>query len=83
MRRDEQREPTPATPTGARSDPEADVARPGVPDRPDERAPREAVTGSPDQDVTRRTGPGTGGATETAGRMPHHEGVHGRRSAKG
>jgi hypothetical protein len=44
---------------------------------------REAVTGSGDQDVTRRTGPGTGGATETAGRMPHHEGVHGRRSAKG
>jgi hypothetical protein len=35
-----------------------------------------SYTGRPDQDVTNLTGAGTGGATETAGRLPHHEGMH-------
>ena len=35
-----------------------------------------AHTGRPDQDVTHQTGPGTGGATETADRKQEHEGAH-------
>ena len=35
-----------------------------------------SYTGRPDQDVTRLTGAGTGGATESDGRLPHHEGMH-------
>ncbi|MBA2719606.1 MAG: hypothetical protein H0U52_10245 [Chloroflexi bacterium] len=46
-------------------------------------APEEAIAGRPDQDQTKLTGPGTGGATEQDERMPHHEGVHGSNSAKG
>ncbi len=46
-------------------------------------APEEAITGRPDQDQTKLTGPGTGGATEQDGRMPEHEGTHGGNSAKG
>jgi hypothetical protein len=42
-----------------------------------------AYTGRPDQDVTRLTGPGTGGATETDGRRPHHEGARPGQSTKG
>jgi hypothetical protein len=42
-----------------------------------------AHTGRPDQDVTHQTGPGSGGATETAERMPEYEGTHGGNSAKG
>ena len=34
-----------------------------------------AHAGGPDQDVTHQTGPGTGGATETADRTPAHEGA--------
>ena len=34
-----------------------------------------AHTGGPDQDVTHKTGPGTGGATETADRAPAIEGA--------
>jgi hypothetical protein len=45
--------------------------------------PHEAQAGAPDQDVTRLTGPGTGGATETAGRTPHHEGAHVSITTKG
>jgi hypothetical protein len=37
---------------------------------------QEAYTGRPDQDVTKATGAGTGGATESDGRVSHHEGVH-------
>jgi len=51
--------------------------------RDDLTGPREAVTGAPDQDQTRRTGPGTGGATESATRMPRHSGTHVSNSAKG
>jgi hypothetical protein len=46
-------------------------------------APEEAIAGQPDQDQTKQTGPGTGGATEHAERMPEHEGTHGANSAKG
>ncbi len=35
-----------------------------------------AYTGRPDQDVTRLTGTGTGGATEDDDRVTNHEGVH-------
>jgi hypothetical protein len=43
----------------------------------------EAVAGMPDQDQTAATGAGTGGATEQAGRAPHHEGTHASNSTKG
>jgi hypothetical protein len=46
-------------------------------------APDEATTGTPDQDQTHETGPGTGGATEQAGRAPRHEGTHAGNSTKG
>jgi hypothetical protein len=42
-----------------------------------------AHTGRPDQDVTRETGPGTGGATEQKGQRPQHEGAHAGQSTKG
>ena len=42
-----------------------------------------AHTGGPDQDVTHLTGPGTGGATETAERTPAHEGMHPGTKTKG
>jgi hypothetical protein len=35
-----------------------------------------SYAGRPDQDVTRLTGAGTGGATESDDRLTHHEGVH-------
>ena len=35
-----------------------------------------AYTGRPDQDVTRLTGPGTGGATEDRGRITNREDIH-------
>lgn len=46
-------------------------------------APDEAQAGRPDQDETKMTGTGTGGATESPDRMPEHEGTHGSNSAKG
>jgi hypothetical protein len=46
-------------------------------------APDEATAGRPDQDQTKETGPGTGGATEQAGRAPRHEGAHASNSTKG
>ncbi len=42
-----------------------------------------AYAGRPDQDVTRETGPGTGGATEQKGQRPQHEGAHAGQSTKG
>ena len=36
----------------------------------------EAHAGRQDQDVTRMTGAGTGGAVESGGRLPHHEGMN-------
>lgn len=43
----------------------------------------EATAGRPDQDQTKETGPGTGGATEQSGRAPRHEGTHASNSTKG
>ena len=63
--------------------PTAKDERPGPPPGMDEPGPAEAHTGTGDQDVTRLTGPGTGGATETAGRRPHHSGAHISNSTKG
>jgi hypothetical protein len=48
-----------------------------------DRPADEASTGSPDQDQTAETGPGTGGATEQAGRAPRHEGTLAGNSTKG
>jgi hypothetical protein len=74
-------------PNRGRPDPHA-IAAPeaqagdGSGQRPeDERAGRggddaEAFAGGGGVDVTRRTGPGTGGATERDGRMPEHEAMH-------
>ena len=42
-----------------------------------------ATAGRPDQDQTSATGPGTGGATEQAGRAPRHDGTHAGNSTKG
>jgi hypothetical protein len=42
-----------------------------------------AHTGSPDQDVAHQTGPGTGGATETADRTPAIEGAKPTTKPKG
>jgi hypothetical protein len=42
-----------------------------------------AYTGDPDQDLTHHTGPGSGGATEGAGRIVHREGIRSGDSAKG
>ena len=49
----------------------------------DPDAPAEAVAGESDQDQTAATGPGTGGATEQAGRAPRHQGTHAGNSTKG
>ncbi len=46
-------------------------------------APGEAMAGRPDQDQTKDTGPGAGGATEQAGRAPRREGTHAGNSTKG
>jgi hypothetical protein len=43
----------------------------------------EAVSGRPDQGQTDRTGPGSGGATQTDDRVARHEGTHATNSAKG
>jgi hypothetical protein len=41
-----------------------------------------AYTGRPDQDVTRQTGAGTGGATEGNERIVGREGIHGSNTQK-
>jgi hypothetical protein len=46
-------------------------------------ADQAAYTGRPDQDVTRNTGAGAGGATEGDDRIVDREGIHGSNSAKG
>jgi len=47
------------------------------PVRPDrQEGPREAVAQSTTQGPSDMTGPGTGGATESEGQVPHHSGVH-------
>jgi hypothetical protein len=42
-----------------------------------------AHTGGPEEDETHQTGPGSGGATEGAGRVVDREGIHPGDSAKG
>lgn len=44
---------------------------------------QQAYTGRPDQDVTRQTGAGTGGATEGSERVIEQEGIHGSGTQKG
>jgi hypothetical protein len=68
-------------PNAGQADPHAIVATPGsdevaagagaVDDTVDE-----AVARSGSGDVTKMTGAGAGGATESDGRVAHHEGVH-------
>jgi hypothetical protein len=43
---------------------------------------QESYTGGPDQDVTRQTGAGTGGATEGNERIVNREGIHGSNTQK-
>ena len=62
------------------SKPAPDVASPWS---ADDVPANEAIAGRPDQDQTRMTGAGAGGATEHDGRMPRHEGTHATNSAKG
>ena len=47
-----------------------------VPDGPEPGTPPEAEVRTSNQGSSRLTGAGTGGATETDGRQPEHEGVH-------
>jgi hypothetical protein len=49
----------------------------------DATTPKDATAGRPDQDQTKATGPGTGGATEQAGCAPRREGTHAKNTAKG
>lgn len=48
----------------------------GTPPAPLAEGPRESEAVSSTQGPTRQTGAGTGGATETDERLPHHEGMH-------
>lgn len=88
---DEQRQPEPAEPPLNREQRRAARFRPnaGQPDPhavgdgpvADEQAglggdDSQAFARSESGDVTRMTGPGTGGATESDDRQPHHEGAH-------
>ena len=53
------------------------------PQQDENPALRDAVAGTPDQDQTEATGPGTGGATKSKGRAPHNEGAHPGTKPKG
>lgn len=48
----------------------------GEPPEPVAEGASEAVATSSTGGETKETGPGTGGATESDGRVPHHEGQH-------
>jgi hypothetical protein len=70
-------------PKAGQADPHAIVATPGTDEAPEAArevdepvADDEAVARSGSGDVTRMTGAGAGGATESDGRVAHHEGVH-------
>jgi hypothetical protein len=67
-------------PNAGQADPHAIVATPGAEEGSavagEDDAADEAVARSGSGDVTRMTGAGTGGATESDGRLAHHEGVH-------
>lgn len=70
-------------PNAGQADPHAIIATPGAEqaaeaagDVDDAVADDEAVARGGSGDVTRTTGAGAGGATESDGRVAHHEGVH-------
>jgi hypothetical protein len=68
-------------PNAGQADPHAVVATPGAEEAPEaagavDEVDDEALARSGSGDVTRMTGAGTGGATESDGRVAHHEGVH-------
>ena len=68
-------------PNAGQADPHAIVATPAAEEAleaagPDNVVDDEAVARSGSGDVTHMTGAGTGGATESDGRVAHHEGVH-------
>jgi hypothetical protein len=44
--------------------------------RPADKTEKDAHAGRPDQDVVHDVGAGSGGATESDGRVKHHEGQH-------
>jgi hypothetical protein len=44
--------------------------------RPADTTERDSHAGRPDQDVVHDVGAGSGGATESDGRVKHHEGQH-------
>jgi hypothetical protein len=54
-----------------------------VPPPVDATTPKDATAGRSDQDQTKATDPGAGGATQQAGRAPRREGTHARNTAKG
>jgi hypothetical protein len=58
-------------------------ARDELPSTSDATTPKDATAGRPDQDQTKATGPGTGGATEQAGRAARRKGTHAKNTAKG
>ena len=70
-------------PNAGQADPHAVVATPVADEAPGGAATRdaavpddEAVARSGSGNVTKMTGAGAGGATESDGRVAHHEGVH-------
>jgi hypothetical protein len=67
----------------ATDDPSGEPTRETGGEATNEAATDQAIAGRPDQDQTAQTGPGTGGATEQAGRAPRHEGTHASNSTKG
>lgn len=75
LNRDERRraEHGPGGPTGVTGSTDPDSANPAAHRAGDDAA---SYTGRPDQDVTRRTGTGTGGATEDDDRVTNHPGIH-------
>jgi hypothetical protein len=65
-------------PHAGQADPHAITAAPPADETPAvaEGDDSEAFAKTGSGDVTRLTGAGTGGATESSDRVPHHEGVH-------
>ncbi|HKF85371.1 MAG TPA: hypothetical protein VKB30_06275 [Candidatus Limnocylindrales bacterium] len=63
-------------PNAGQPDPHAVGGGPVPDETPTEGGGGESFAESGSGDVTRLTGAGTGGATESDGRVAHHEGVH-------
>lgn len=53
-----------------------------MPEREEEEQPSSEIAPEPDGASPANSGPGGGGATESAGRAKHHEGLHGGPSRK-